>query len=204
MRKSDTLQVMLPVLCAAAMAGCSVNGSQPVTAWGKSGVSMIDYRTDGAECALLAVTYQDGTNGANSAGGVNGQNSNLPDQRPSGQAIASSMDPRNSGSNGTISPVASGNTYSQTATVDAANRAAMQQRAQEMAEQRARNDALKSCLVKRGYTEFALDAAQRSALAKLPQGSEERREYLYKLGSDPQVIGNQAVSKPPAPPVPGR
>ena len=203
MRMPGTCQKVFPVLCAAAMAGCSMNGSQPVTAWGKDGVSMLEYRTDGAECALLAVTYEDGSNSANSAGGVSGQNSALPEQRPSGQAIATGMDPRSGGSVAGSNPISSGNTYSQAATVDAANRAVMQQRTQEMAEQRARNDALKSCLVKRGYTEFALDGEQRSALSKLPQGSEARREYLYKLGTDPQVLTKQAVSKPAAAPPSG-
>ncbi len=202
MRKSDNWPMILPVLCVAALAGCSVNGSQPVTAWGKNGVSMLEYRTDGAECALLAVTFEDGSNGANSAGGVNGQNSALPEQRPSGQAIATGMDPRSSGSVAGSNPISGGNTYSQVASVDAANRAAMQQRSQEMAEQRARNDALKSCLVKRGYTEFALDGEQRTALSKLPQGSEARREYLYRLGTDPAVLTRQAIKKAPAAPAP--
>ncbi len=199
MRRPDSRQMIVQVLCAAALAGCSVNGSQPVTAWGKNGVSMMEYRTDGAECALLAVTYQDGANGANSAGGVNGQNAVIPEARPSGQAIATGMDPRSGGSVAGGNPISSGSTYSQVATVDAANRAAMQQRSQEMAEQRARNDALKSCLAKRGYTEFALDGEQRSSLSKLPQGSEARREYLYKLGTDPDVLRKQAVAKPAAP-----
>jgi hypothetical protein len=71
----------------------------------------------------------------------------------------------------------------------------MQQRSQEMAAQRQRSDALKSCLAGRGYTEFELTAAQRAELAKLPQGSEERRTYLYKLGTDEQVLAKQALSK---------
>lgn len=202
MRAPITWQRNLLVVCVAAVSGCSMNHSTPMTAWGKNGVSMLEYRTDGAECALLAVTFQDGSNGANSAGGVNGQNSTLPEQRPSGPAVATSMDPRSGGTAGGSNPISGTATYSQQATVDSANRAAMQQRSQEMAEQRARNDALRSCLVKRGYTEFSLNGEQRSALSKLPQGSEERREYLYKLGSDPQVLSKQAVAGKTAEPHP--
>jgi len=198
MRTPIPWQRNLLVVCVAAAAGCSMNGATPATAWGKRDVSMLEYRTDGAECALLAVTYQDGSNGANSAGGINGQNSNMPEQRPSGPAVATSMDPRNGGTSGGSNPISSGNTYSQQASVDSANRAAMQQRSQEMAEQRARNDALRSCLVKRGYTEFSLNGEQRSALSKLPQGSDERREFLYKLGTDPEVLSKQAVGPHPA------
>jgi hypothetical protein len=64
-----------------------------------------------------------------------------------------------------------------------------------MAAQRARSDALKSCLVSRGYSEFALTAEQRAALDKLPQGSDARRDYLYKLGTDPEVLAKQSVTK---------
>src|SRR5215510_9232088 len=118
MRISDARQMLFQVLCVAALAGCSMNGSQPVTAWGKNGVSMLEYRTDGAECALLAVTFEDGANGANSAGGISGQNSSLPEQRPSGQAIASGMDPRSGGSVAGANPISSGAVYSQQATSD--------------------------------------------------------------------------------------
>jgi hypothetical protein len=48
----------------------------------------------------------------------------------------------------------------------------------------AKMDALRSCLVGRGYREFDLTPEQRAELAKLPAGSPERRDYLYKLGSD--------------------
>jgi hypothetical protein len=64
-----------------------------------------------------------------------------------------------------------------------------------MAQQRVRNDTLKSCLASRGYTEFQLSAAQRARLAKLPPGSEARRDYLYALGTDPEVLSRQSLSR---------
>jgi len=54
---------------------------------------------------------------------------------------------------------------------------------------------LKSCLVDRGYQEFELTAEQRAELAKLPQGSDARRDYLYKLGTNPAVLSQQSVRK---------
>ena len=93
-----------------------------------------------------------------------------------------------------MNPVGGG-TYRDSASADFVNRAAMQQRTQEMSEQRARNDALKSCLVNRGYTEFELTAEQRAQLAKLPMGSDERREYLYKLGTDADVLSQAVAGK---------
>ena len=49
--------------------------------------------------------------------------------------------------------------------------------------------------MERGYTEFALTPEQRAHLATLPQGSDERREYLYKLGTDPEVLKTQKAAR---------
>jgi hypothetical protein len=178
------------VVCAAAfVAGCSVNGSTPVTAWGKKDVSMLDYRTDAGQCAVLATTRQTETDAAKQAGGINGQNSSAPAQAPAGGASS----PGSAGA-GAVNPVGGG-TYRDSASADFVNRAAMQHRTQEMSEQRARTEALKSCLVNRGYSEFELTAEQRAQLSKLPQGSDERREYLYKLGTDADVLARQTLKK---------
>jgi hypothetical protein len=163
-----------------------------VTAWGKKDVSLLDYRTDGGQCAVLAATQSPGINGSNSAGGINGQNPGAPTQTASGSATAAAGGPTGGGSN---APSISGGTYRDSASADFVNRAAMQQRTEEMAAQRVRNDILHSCLVSRGYTEFQLTPEQRKQLDKLPQGSEERREFLYKLGTDPEVLSKQSVAK---------
>ncbi len=183
----------LVVCTAAVLAGCSINSSTPLTAWGKKNVSMLDYRTDAGQCALIAVTMATDGNGANTAGGISGQNPTIPQQGPSGSTVASGAIPGANGPTAPRGPTSGGNTYRDSASADFVNRAANQQRAQEMTAQRARNDALKFCLVNRGYTEFELTAGQRAALSKLPQGSDERREYLYKLGTDPEVLTRQSV-----------
>jgi hypothetical protein len=64
----------------------------------------------------------------------------------------------------------------------------MQQRQVEMQRLKARNEALHSCLVSRGYTEFQLTADERAKLAALPEGSEARRKFLYALGTNPEVL----------------
>lgn len=187
------MKTLTSTLCAvAALAGCSVNGSTPVTSWGKKDVSMLDYRTDAGQCALIATTYENGDNGARTAGGINGQNSAVPAQGVSGSSAApGSINGGGSASVGT--PILGDNKYRDSAPADFVNRAALQQRGLEMTAQRARVEALKSCLVNRGYTEFRLSPAQRKALDKLAEGSDERREYLYKLGTDPEVLTTQAV-----------
>ena len=188
--------ISLVVCAAAALVGCTVNGASPVTAWGKEGVSMLDYRTDGGQCAVLAATVGPTGKVEGTAGGVSASNGSgaTIGGAPSGGS-GNSAPPAGGGSSGSNIPSSGGSTYRDSASADFVNRAAMQQRSQEMAEQQARNNALKSCLSNRGYTEFSLTAEQRAELAKLPQGSEERRAYLFKLGTNPEVLNKQAVGK---------
>jgi hypothetical protein len=182
--------ISLAVLSAAMFTGCTLNGGVPMTAWGKKGVSMVDYRTDAGQCVVLAVTITPDANAAKSAGGINGANAGIPDSPGvSGSATAVAA------SRGGGLPLISGSIYRDSAPADFVNRAAMQQRTQEMTVQRVRNDALKSCLAGRGYSEFALNAAQRAALGKLPPRSDARRNYLFKLGTDPDVLRKQSISR---------
>jgi hypothetical protein len=170
---------LLLALCAPALFACAAQG--PATTWGKENVSMSDYRLDGALCAAVAAGKQIDPNAANTAGGINGKNS-------TGQALPNQVGGPNSAPSGGAFPTGGGGAYRDSASADVVSRAAQQQRTQELAAQRARTDALKSCLVRRGYTEIRLTAEQRAQLAKLPEGSDERREYLHKIGSDPENI----------------
>ena len=185
----------LLVSCAvAAVCGCTVNGAGPVTSWGKHGVTMLDYRSDAGQCAVIAATGQISPEEADTAGGINRANSSVPEQAREGgnTAVAGSLPASESNPTSTANTIG-GSTYRDSANPDFVNRAAMQQRSAEMATQRARHDRLKFCLANRGYTEFALTDEQRAALARLPEGSEQRREYLYQLGTDPDVLARQSV-----------
>ena len=161
--------------------GCTVNTNK-TTSWGKEGVSLLDYQTDTILCGTLA--QQEGPDSAaKAAGGVDGKNGagRIPGGAENG---AGAMGSGNAASIG-------GGTYEGHASTDYVSRAANQQRATEMQLKQARLDTLRSCLVKRGYTEFELTPAQRSELAQLPQGSAERRDYLYKLGTNPDFLKNK-------------
>jgi hypothetical protein len=48
------------------------------------------------------------------------------------------------------------------------------------------------CLRMRGYTRFHLTQSEAGHLAMLQIGSEERRQYLYALGSDAAVVNSRA------------
>lgn len=170
--------------------GCSINRQDPLTAWGKTDVSMLDYRTDAGQCAVLAATSETGPAMANSAGGIVGHSTGPASSHAMGSASAA-PGPQGSASNNL--PTLSGGTYRDSAPADFVNRAAMDDRTQEIFEQRARMDLLRSCLETRGYTEFALTEEQRARLSKLGRGTAERRDYLYELGTSPVVLREQAV-----------
>jgi hypothetical protein len=52
---------------------------------------------------------------------------------------------------------------------------------------------VETCLRERGYIQFRLTDEQREMLSHLDRGSEERREFLYHLASNPDVLTTQAL-----------
>ncbi len=52
---------------------------------------------------------------------------------------------------------------------------------------------LDGCLAGLGYKEFTLTDEQQARLGKLRRGSEQRREYLHSLASDPDVLSRQRI-----------
>lgn len=50
------------------------------------------------------------------------------------------------------------------------------------------------CLVKTGYVRFALTPQQVRTLRRLAPGSEQRKAYLYTLGSDARIVAAQKVA----------
>jgi hypothetical protein len=184
------MKSILSALCAAFAVCACTTSSGPATAWGKEGVSMLDYRLDGGQCAVIAATVPADSNGDKAAGGLSGQNetTRLP-QGGSGDSTASS------GATGSAFPTGGGGMYRDNTNVDTVSRAANQSQAAEVANNKARTARLKGCLTERGYTEFTLTPEQRAKLATLPEGSAERREYLHKLGTDAAVLKSQAVPR---------
>jgi hypothetical protein len=191
-------RMLLFVATAAGLAGCAATNA-PYTAWGKEGVSMLEYRTDGGQCAVMAATADPNKNAANSAGGINGQNGSANARLP---GAVTTQNPSQGASAGAPVSVGGGGVYREAASADFVTRAANQQQAQEMQVQKARTEMLRSCLTERGYREFELTKDQRLQLSKLAAGTDERREYLYKLGTDPAVLKSAVTVTPPAAPAP--
>ena len=185
------MKTMILVACATVLCACTTPGQQ--TSWGKAGVSKVDYGTDVGMCTGTASLFGSGS-GINTAGGISGSNNMPPPHEPGrgSQELSPGGGPPPASQAATSGSLPASGNYSGTVSQDYAQRAATQQRSQEMLAKRARSDALKSCLSGRGYKEFTLSAEQRAHLATLKTGSNEYHEYLYKLGSDPAVIGAPA------------
>jgi len=188
--------ILLAVGAALAASACTSTSSQQ-TSWGKEGVSMLDYRTDGGQCAVYAATATPETIDNNVAGGINGQTqtTRLPESGGASQSSGAGPGAPSPGPSSAAFPTGGGGAYRDSTNVDVVSRAATQQQAREVAVAKARTQALKNCLVDRGYTEFDLTPEQRAKLATLPEGSPERRDYLYKLGTDASVLKTQGRPK---------
>ncbi len=175
--------MLLTVAAAMALSGCATTGDAKV--WGKAGVSRIDYGTDIGLCSGHAAQVNAG-NGANTAGGVSGSNNPAGAPLPDGnrhRVDQTGSVPATAAAQSNSLPA--GGTYSGTASTDYAQRAALQQRTQEMLAKRAQEEAFRSCITEKGYREFALTPEQRARLATFKSGSNEYHEYLYSLGSNP-------------------
>jgi hypothetical protein len=143
---------------------------------------MADYRLDSAQCII-----ESSGGGSTKGAGANGGNSTDPNQ-------TSDTSGSRGGTNGPGGTSGGGAiVYSGSASADDANQAAMQQRAQQMSAKRAQKAVMEQCLSSRGYHQFRLTPEQAAHLAKLPEGSTERREYLHSLGSNPAVISAQGL-----------
>jgi hypothetical protein len=180
--------ILFAMAAALSLGGCAATG--PATAWGKAGVSKLDYGTDLGMCTGLAAQHGSG-NGANTAGGVQGANNQPVMDRQRGSSVnPGGPTPASNAANSASLPT--GGTYSGMASSDYAQRAATQQRSQEMLAKRIQAEAFRSCITERGYREFALSPEQRAQLAKLKAGSNEYHQFMYTLSSDPAVVGASA------------
>lgn len=175
--------IILVAVSAALMSACAATG--PQTAWGKPGVSKVDYVTDLGTCTAMAAMTQ--SNNATTT--IDPQTGALP-QTPGSATSQSGGASDASSSAGAAAPIGGGGMYRDSTPTDVVNRAANQQQAQEIAAKRARVDALKSCYAERGYKEFKLTPEQSARLATMQQGSNEYLQYLAEIGANPNPPSN--------------
>jgi hypothetical protein len=178
--------ILMLAVSAALLSACAATG--PETAWGKPGISKVDYVTDLGTCTARSAMAESG-NGANTAGGLNGRNNSAPSSTGADAAKAGGA---NGGpSPGAAVPTGGGGVYRDSAPADVVNRAATQQQTQQMAASRARTEALKSCYADLGYQEFRLTAEQRQHLGTLKKGTNAYLQYLAEIGTATAVARSQ-------------
>ena len=182
--------ILTLAISAVLLSACAAKG--PETAWGKPGISKVDYVTDLGTCTAMSAMAE-ASNGSNTAGGLNGKNGSAPtpNQGDAAKAAGASGAP----SSGQATPKGSG-IYRDSAPADVVNRAATQQQTAQMTAQRQRTEALKSCYVERGYSEFKLTPEQRLHLGTLKKGTNEYLQYLAEIGTDPSVAKSTVAQKP--------
>lgn len=179
--------IFLIAVSAALLSACAASG--PKTAWGKPGVTKVEYVTDLGTCTAQAAMTQGSGGNSEVAGGVSGQNNSADNglkQQSTSQPVAGQS------SAGSASPIG-GSIYRDSAPPDVVNRAANQQQAAEIAASRAKVMAMKSCYVQRGYKEFTLTPEQRAKLGSLQPGSNAYLQYLAEIGADAAVVSAQSA-----------
>jgi hypothetical protein len=182
--------IFLIAVSAALLSACAASG--PKTAWGKPGVSKVDYVTDLGTCTAQAAMTQGKDGNAETAGGLSGQNNNANNgmkdaNRPSGPTA-----PGSGPSAGAAAPTG-GSMYRDDTPQDVVNRAANQQQQAQIVATHAKANALKSCYAERGYKEFTLTPEQRAKIATMQVNSNEYLQYMSTIGADPAVVNAQAT-----------
>jgi len=178
--------IFLIAVSAALLSACAASG--PKTAWGKPGVSKVEYVTDLGTCTAQAAMTQGSGGNSEVAGGMHGQNNSADNglkQQNTGQ-------PAGGSSPGSAAPIG-GSMYRDSAPPDVVNRAANQQQQAEIIASHAKANALKSCYAGLGYKEFTLTPEQRAKLATMQVGSNEYLQYLSTIGADPAVVNAQSA-----------
>jgi len=155
---------------ALSLAACATAPDPPPSSWGKANVTLLQYWTDSAECTLQAA------------------------QAPTTLAIGN-LEFMRRAEGPVLSEINRQQSIEETSgSVNDSLMRARQNRLQQMrAEDAARQAVITQCLSARGYRQFQLSAAQAAELRRYPEGSRERREYLHRLGSDPDVLNAQAI-----------
>lgn len=182
---------LFAVSLAAVAATSAVAAPAPKESWGKAGITLAQYRQDALDCGLQG-HYTD--------------ISKTDDARAFVQASRQLDTVTTGGATAPITTQINATGPNSTNAADQLVEYANQQNHivdSVHADQRFRNikkmlvSNTDQCLMSRGYAKFVLTDEQRHRLTKLKAGSDERREYLYSLASNPAVLQTQRAAEQP-------
>ena len=168
----------------------------PEFSWGKTGITIEQYRRDAVECGRKGY-YRD-VSGTNAARIFRNASHQIDAVSDSGGATVSMWDTRSLDSGGGTSL----NARVEQAPVQLVERSQRVGRLvagtrpeKRMAEVRVYlEEAVTTCLTERGYSRFRLTREQRAKLRHLHLGSPERHAFMFSLASNPEVLAKQAVA----------
>lgn len=152
--------------------------------WGKAGVTLDQYAVDGGVCAWQAIQLDIANTEPARRLVAASRHLEHADAR-AGSALPPLADPT-AGAQPTPIPVDAGRDYR-----EAIDRYRPDEQFEAIRD--IQSEALARCLTERGYTRFRLTEEQARELRRLRRGSPERRAFLHRLGSDPEVIARQAA-----------
>ena len=198
MSRGNDISVLWAVALAVAATPATA-APKPVDSWGRAGIDYETYRNDSLECGLIG-HYADvsKTEQAQMFARASRQMESVDSTNfvPAGGATASyaPSGPGGAASNYPL-PVAS------PATDMMVERGRQYEQIRRSIRPERRMDELKhgmvsvveQCLQDRGYVQFRLTDEQREMLSHLDRGSDERRQFLYGLASNPDVLEAQAL-----------
>jgi hypothetical protein len=178
MAKRGDISVLVATAAALAATPAAAD-PRPVDSWGRAGVAYETYRNDSLECGLAGY-YADvsETQQAQAFVGASRQ--------------MEAVDNSNYVSPGANAAQVMDGTVLQARQYDQIRRGIRPER--RMRELKHGMEAVvEDCLKERGYVQFRLTDDQREMLSHLDRGSDARREYLYSLASNAEVLDAQAV-----------
>lgn len=162
----------------------------PKESWGKAGITLAQYRQDSLECGLKGY-YTDISKTDDAKAFVNA--SKQLDAITTGASVPMTVESNGTGPDAT-------NTLDQMAQyADEQQHIVDNVRPDERFKsiKKTLESAADQCLISRGYSKFELTDEQRHALRHLKAGSDQRRQYLYSLASNPAVLQSQAEATKP-------
>ena len=159
----------------------------PQDSWGKAGVSLAQYRQDAVDCATAGYNLDiSKTEDAQAFVRASRQLDNIP----GGGTVQITSAPGSPDNNSINAMLDFSDTEQHI--IDSVH---PEQRFREI--KKMQLSKVDDCLVQRGYSKFRLNGEQRHRLSKLKFGSDQRREYLYRLASDPNVLASQKTPAQP-------
>ena len=169
----------LAALAVAVAATPAAAEPRPVDSWGRAGVAYETYRNDSLECGLVGY-YADVSNTEQARMFVGAS-----------RQLESVDNPNYVRPGASVEEAAAMNAEQARRYEQIRRGIRPDQRMKELKEGMVA--VVEDCLRERGYVQFRLTDAQRETLSKLDRGSDERREYLYSLASNPSVIEAQQL-----------